>query len=57
MTDHDRYLFDLQGYLRIPNALDADQVRTMNALLDERIAAEMAADDSTHRFGDMLGWG
>ena len=57
MTDHDRYLFDLQGYLTIPDALDADQIRAMNALLDERIAAEMAADDSTHRFGDMLSWG
>ena len=44
MTDHDRYLFDLQGYLTIPDALGADQIRAMNALLDEHIAAEMAAD-------------
>ena len=57
MTDHDRYLFDLQGYLTIPNALDADQLSAMNALLDAHIAAEMTPDDSTHRFGGMLRWG
>ena len=57
MTDNDRYLFNLQGYVTISNALDADKLSAMNALLDEHIAAEMALDDPTHRFGDMLRWG
>ena len=57
MTDQERYLFDLQGYLVIPNALSADQLAALNTLLDERITREMAPDASTHRFGDLLSWG
>lgn len=57
MTDNERYLFDLQGYLTVPDALDGDQLRALNALLDERIEAEMGADEATHRFGGMLRWG
>ena len=57
MTDQERYLFDLQGYLVIPNALSADQLAALNTLLDQRITREMAPDASTHRFGDLLSWG
>ena len=57
MTDQERYLFDLQGYLVISNALNADQLTGLNALLDERIAREMDAEASTYRFGDLLSWG
>ena len=57
MTDQERYLFDLQGYLAIPNALSANQLAVLNAVLDERIAREMASEESTHRFLDLLNWG
>jgi hypothetical protein len=57
MTEQERYLFDLQGYLVIPNALDVAQLEALNALMDARIAAEVAPDARTHRFWPVLGWG
>ena len=52
MTDQERYLFDLQGYLVVPDALSADAVASLNAALDERIARDMAPGEPTHRFLD-----
>ncbi len=57
MTEHERYLFDLQGYLTVPNALDADTLRRLNDILDRRIAAEVAPNAGTHRFVGLLDWG
>ena len=57
MTDQERYLFDLQGFLVIPNALSVAQVAALNGLLDQHIEGEMAPEASTHRFGDLLTWG
>ena len=57
MNDHDRYLFDLQGYVTIPNAIDADTVAALNAILDQKIAEETPADATTHRFVNLLDWG
>ncbi len=60
MTPEERYLFDLQGYLVVPNALSADQLRVLNAIMDERIAAEVDPESTQHRFfgtGSLLGWG
>lgn len=56
MTEHEKYLFDLQGYLTIPDALDGAQLSGLNALLEEHIAREMG-DKSTQRFGRLLDWG
>ena len=56
MTDEQRFLFDLQGYIVVPEALSADQLSALNATLDERIT-EAAPDDRTHRFGGLLDWG
>jgi len=57
MDDHSRYLFDLQGYVTLSDALAADEVAELNRLLDERIAADVPAEASTHRFGSLLDWG
>jgi hypothetical protein len=57
MTDQERYLFDIQGFLTIPDALSPELLRLLNAILDERIAAEMKPDETTHRFGNLLSWG
>ena len=58
MTDQERYLFDLQGYLVVPDALTAGQVASLNAALDERIACEMVPEETTRRwFLDLLSWG
>ena len=57
MTEQERYLFDLQGFLVVPNALDPEQVASLNALLDERLAEEVPPEARTHRFGGLLEWG
>jgi|SaaInl4_135m_RNA_FD_contig_41_1856595_length_3938_multi_6_in_0_out_0_2 hypothetical protein len=56
MTEEQRFLFDLQGYVVVPDALSVDQLRVLNTILDEHIA-EKASDERTHRFGGLLDWG
>lgn len=58
MNDQERYLFDLQGYLAVPNALSQAEVTTLNAIMDEQIAREVPPEATTFRFfGDLLAWG
>jgi ectoine hydroxylase-related dioxygenase (phytanoyl-CoA dioxygenase family) len=57
LTDQERYLFDLQGFLVVEDALAADQLAALNAALDERLAHQVEPDASTHRFGGLFGWG
>ena len=56
MNDHERYLFDLKGYLVVPEALTEEQVARLNSVLDERIDAECPPDMRTHRFVPLLDW-
>jgi hypothetical protein len=56
MTENEKYLFDLQGYLAVPDALDSAQLSSLNTLLEERMAQEMG-DKATQRFGGLLDWG
>jgi len=55
--DTQRYLFDLQGWITIPGALDAGQLEELNAEFDRRVADAVAPDANAHRFGDILEWG
>lgn len=57
MTANERYLFDLQGYLVVPNALDTAQLAALNAEMDARLEADVSPDSRTHRFGSLLRWG
>jgi hypothetical protein len=57
MDATERYLFDLNGYLALPGVLSAEILSTINGLMDERIASDVGPDATTHRFGDVLGWG
>ncbi|GIX06246.1 MAG: hypothetical protein KatS3mg115_0649 [Candidatus Poribacteria bacterium] len=57
MTDQERYLFDLQGYLTVPNALSAEQLQVLNEYVDRKIAEECPPEMRTHRFGGLLDWG
>jgi hypothetical protein len=57
MNEHERYLFDLQGFLTVPNALSAAELEQLNRVLDEQIARQVAPDAATHRFGNLLDWG
>src|SRR5262245_9615802 len=54
MDDEQRYLFDLNGYLVIPDAIGPDQLKALNASIDAGIAAEAGPDMRTHRFGELL---
>ena len=56
MNDHERYMFDLQGYLVVPGALSPEKIAQLNSVLDEHIAAECPTDMSTHRFEHLLDW-
>jgi hypothetical protein len=57
MTDQERYLFDLQGYLAVPDALGAEQLAALNEIMDAQIAEGVAPDAHTHRFVGLLQWG
>lgn len=57
MNAQDTYLFDLQGFITVPDALTPDQIRDLNAIWDEHIARDMPADKATMRWGNLLTWG
>ena len=38
MTEEEKYLFDLQGFLVVENALNQAQLRELNDILDQRSA-------------------
>ena len=65
MTEEERYLFDLQGFLVVPGLLSTSEVKQLNALLDEReLWAEAAKrPPKDHRsslklhIGPVLEWG
>ena len=57
MDEHERYLFDLHGYLVVPDALSSETVAQINGIMDERIASETGPEMRTHRFGSVLEWG
>lgn len=57
MTEQERFLFDLQGYITVPNALDAGQLKDLNALFDARLAETTKPEDNSKRLGGLLRWG
>ena len=57
MTEQERYLFDLQGFLAVPNALSQETVDELNRIMDAHIAESCEPDMRTHRFGRLLRWG
>ena len=54
MTEQERYLFDLQGFLVIPNALRLETVILLNQVMDEKISESCAPNMKTHRFVGLL---
>jgi hypothetical protein len=57
MNEHEKYLFDLQGYITVPNALSPEQIAAMNAIWDGHIARDVAADVNNRRWGRSVHWG
>ena len=39
ISDEERYLFDLLGYLVIEDAIQPDQLAAINRILDEKVGA------------------
>lgn len=56
MNEHEQYLFDLQGFLVVEDALSPEQVATLNRLAGESLAAEADPGLRTKRFSP-LSWG
>ncbi len=57
MNELERYLFDLQGFLVIENALNGDQIAILNSLLSQQIALSDNRESSWLRFDNLLSWG
>ncbi len=57
MNELERYLFDLQGFLVIEDALLPNQVAGFNALLDEMVNVHNQAEKPWSRFDFLLGCG
>ena len=56
MTDEQRFLFDLHGYLVVPGALDAETVTRMLAVMDEQSVNPPEENTDDYRFGAFLRW-
>jgi ectoine hydroxylase-related dioxygenase (phytanoyl-CoA dioxygenase family) len=56
LTDEQRYLFDLQGYVVLPQVLDRRQVAHLHALLDDRDLPVAGPSIDSQRFRGFLEW-
>jgi len=56
MTDVEKYLFDLRGYIVIEDVLNADQVTDLNRLIDENHPG-VSEDSNKKHAGGFLTWG
>jgi hypothetical protein len=50
LSPEDRYLFDLQGYLVVPDALSPALLEELNAEVDRMVEEDTEPDMTTHRF-------
>lgn len=57
MTELERYLFDLQGFLVLENALTPAEIQAINKLIDQHIAHVDEPGKLWVRFDSLLGWG
>jgi hypothetical protein len=58
MTDLERYLFDLQGFIVVENALTRQQIQDLKSVLDRQIEKRIDKQDKKFlRFDSLLGWG
>ncbi|MGG6296697.1 phytanoyl-CoA dioxygenase family protein [Leptolyngbya sp. AN02str] len=57
MNQHERYLFDVQGYVVVPHAIAPHHVQVLNELLNQHIALCNGGDRPWLRFNHLLSWG
>lgn len=55
MTELERYLFDLQGFIVIENALCSEQIAVLNSYLDKQ--KQLQQNATRYRFDCLLSWG
>ena len=51
MNELDKYLFDINGYMIIENAIDQDEITELNRLIDAQNLTEPGLATSEARFG------
>ena len=56
LTEIERYLFDVNGYMTIPNALSSEQVSVINALMDEKLKEHPTPQAGSISFANVLAW-
>jgi ectoine hydroxylase-related dioxygenase (phytanoyl-CoA dioxygenase family) len=56
MDETQRYFFDVNGYLAVPDALTPEQVAALNRQIDRGIAEHEQPDAPQHAFSHVLGW-
>lgn len=57
MNEIERYLFDLQGFLVVENALSLQQVADLNDVLDQQVAMHHEQQQPWTRFNHLLNFG
>ncbi|PAX60324.1 phytanoyl-CoA dioxygenase family protein [Brunnivagina elsteri] len=57
MTELECYLFDLQGYIVVENALNREQIATLKQIVNQQIVNQNQPEASRLRFDSMLVWG
>jgi hypothetical protein len=57
MQEHERYFFDINGYLAVPGALSAKEVSELNAQIDEHIEHHSDRNAGFLNFKGVLEWG
>lgn len=57
MNDVEKYLFDLQGFLVVPDVLTPSEVDTLNTLIDARDLPDPGEESGRARFHDFFTWG
>lgn len=57
MTELERYLFDLQGFLVLEDALTTEQITALNQIFARQIAKVDEPGKPCLRFDGVLGWG
>lgn len=57
ITDEQRFLFDLQGYVTLPGVLPPEVVKQMQADMDRNGIANPENNPAKSRFGNFLKWG
>jgi ectoine hydroxylase-related dioxygenase (phytanoyl-CoA dioxygenase family) len=57
VSEQDRYLFDLQGFLVVKGVLSQDELAELNRLIDRQSLPEPGETVQSQRFAGFLAWG